>query len=295
MIIAKYKNGNAVIMLYEDGTRVIETEDINFSFDFPCNMDIKISNYCEIGCPMCHENSNINGKHAPLENFNFIDSWNNGVEAAIGGGMVTSYPHLDKLLNKFKSKGIVVNATFHQNELTSNFDMIKKYQDEGLIWGIGVSYTKYSEDLASCIKKLNNVVFHLIDGFVDFEILHELSVEFNRPKILILGYKQFRRGNELYKSIGDKINEKITVLSRNIDWLFESFKVVSFDNLALEQLNVKSWLSNEQWNEFYQGDEGSNNMYIDAVEGKYACNSTSDIRYDLTDNVREMFKKIKEN
>ncbi len=72
------------------------------------------------------------------------------------------------------------------------------------------------------------------------------------------------------------------------------FKVVSFDNLAIEQLEVKNLLSKEEWDEFYAGDDGTHTYYIDMVERKFARSSTADFdkRYDLMDSVDDMFQKI---
>lgn len=292
-ILAKYKNGNATVTIYENGTREIETEDDDFEFHYPLNMDIKATNQCFRGCKMCHENSTPNGKHAPLENFKFLKSWIPGCECAFGGGSLTLYPHLTELLEFTKKCGLIANATFYQEELIDNFELIKSYQEQGLLYGIGVSYVRPDEKLVECVNNLDNVVFHVIAGLVKYTDLKYLSENFNCPKILLLGYKHFRRGNQLYDKIGNTIEAEIKVLSHNVDWLFDHFNVVSFDNLALEQLYVKKWLTQEQWDKFYQGEEGSSNMYVDAVEGKFARNSTSTKRYKLTDNIEEMFGVIK--
>lgn len=292
-LLHEYDNGNANVKLYDDGTREITTEDDEFKFVFPMNMDIKITNQCFMGCKMCHENSVPDGKHAPLENFEFLKSWHPGCECAFGGGMVTLYPHLDELLQMTKDLGLIANMTFHQDELVKNFDRIKSYQDKGLLYGIGVSYSHPDLELIKCVSQLDNVVFHLIAGLVEDPDLMYLVKNFKNPKVLFLGYKHFRRGNQLYDKIGEKIEKNITDLKEIMSALMTLFKVVSFDNLAIEQLDVKSLLSEEQWDMFYQGDEGSSNMYVDAVEGKFAQNSTSTIRYDLTNDVEEMFSVIK--
>ena len=77
--------------------------------------------------------------------------------------------------------------------------------------------------------------------------------------------------------------------------IFEKFKVVSFDNLSIEQLNTKRLMTDEEWNEFYMGDDGTMTYYIDMVERKFARSSTAafDKRYDLLDSVDEMFEQIK--
>lgn len=292
-LLYKYKNGNAIVTIYNNGTRICETEDDEFKFDFPMNMDIKITNYCTKGCPFCHENSNPKGKHAPLENFDFIDSWSVGVEAALGGGMVTTHPQLVEILNRFKRNGIIANTTLHQDELIDNFDMIQKYQLLGLIHGIGVSLHSPTPELAECVNKLDNVVFHVINGIVTEEHFNWIRDNIKKPKVLILGYKHFRRGNDYYDIVGKAIEEKQSWLYNKLPELLGEVSVVSFDNLALEQLDVKRMLTQDEWDLFYQGNEGSSNMYIDAVEGKFAQNSTSTVRYDLTKDVKEMFEVIR--
>ena len=73
------------------------------------------------------------------------------------------------------------------------------------------------------------------------------------------------------------------------------FSVVSFDNLAIEQLEVQQLMTKEEWNEFYMGDDAEFTYYIDMVEKKFAKNSTALLneRYDLLDSVDDMFEKIR--
>ena len=73
------------------------------------------------------------------------------------------------------------------------------------------------------------------------------------------------------------------------------FNVVSFDNLAIEQLDVKRLLSDEEWNEFYMGDDSVFTFYLDLVDSKFAGNSLApeDERYDILDNIDKMFERIR--
>ena len=41
------------------------------------------------------------------------------------------------------------------------------------------------------------------------------------------------------------------------------------------------------------GDDGECTMYVDLVEQKFAKSSISEERFDLLDNIEDMFKKIK--
>ena len=296
-MIAHYKNGNAMVSLFADGTRIINTEDDEFNFEVPLSIDLKVTNRCNKGCAMCHEDSNPNGKHAQFSIFKFLESWGSGKEVAIGGGSVTCYPYFEELLHLIKALGLFANVTFHQDELLENFEAIKRYQEEGLIHGIGVSYSHEDDKLFGLLNTLDNVVIHVIAGLIRSVDLMYLQRVTYKPKLLILGYKTFRRGNILYGEKHDIIEENIEELRLSMSWLLgkhSPFVAVSFDNLALEQLNVKAYVPKKLWDLYYQGDEGTCSMYIDAVEGQYAVNSTSTIRKPISEDIKTMFQDVKE-
>ena len=72
-LIGKYQNGNYTVSLYDDGTKVRENDLDFFEADFPESMDIKITNRCNMGCPMCHEDSKCDGLHGDIMSESFID------------------------------------------------------------------------------------------------------------------------------------------------------------------------------------------------------------------------------
>ena len=117
-------------------------------------------------------------------------------------------------------------------------------------------------------------------------------------KLLILGYKHIRRGETYWEKAEEAIlkrQEKLRLeLAGKHLALFSVFKTISFDNLAIEQLNIKKLVSEEDWNTYYMGDEGTSTFFIDCVEMKFAQNSTmpKDKRYILLDNVDDMFHYI---
>ncbi|MBQ7277353.1 MAG: hypothetical protein IJS58_08935, partial [Bacilli bacterium] len=147
--------------------------------------------------------------------------------------------------------------------------------------------------LWKAVSENENAVVHLIAGIHGKDVFDYLA-QFN-CKILILGYKNWGRGAELLKNtkMGQDIEDKINWLKENLSKYMSKFKVVSFDNRALEQLDVKNIISEKQWEEFYQGDDGTMTMYIDGVKQQFARTSTSPIRYDLKDNIDDMFEVIK--
>jgi len=213
---------------------------------------------------------------------------------AIGGGKVTSHPQLKELLQKLKSKGVLPSITVHQNEFIDKVDLINELIDEDLIYGLGVSYLKPYDIMWKAVAENDNAVVHLIAGIHGKDVFDYLS-QFN-CKILILGYKNWGRGANLLQNekLNKDIQDKIDWLKNNLTKYMSKFKVVSFDNLAIKQLDVQNKLTKNQWDEFYQGDDGTMTMYVDGVKKQFAMTSTSPKRYDLLDNIDDMFKIIKE-
>lgn len=294
-LLNAYKDGNATISIFDDGTRIIDIPDGEKpNLDFPLSMDFKITNWCDQMCPMCHEMSNPEGKHGDVMNLKFIDSIRAGTEMAIGGGKVTSHPQLKEFLQKLKSKGVLPSITVHQNEFIDKVDLINELIDEDLIYGLGVSYLKPYDIMWKAVAENDNAVVHLIAGIHGKDVFDYLS-QFN-CKILILGYKNWGRGANLLQNekLNKDIQDKIDWLKNNLTKYMSKFKVVSFDNLAIKQLDVQNKLTKNQWDEFYQGDDGTMTMYVDGVKQQFAMTSTSPKRYDLLDNIDDMFKIIKE-
>ena len=291
-LLGIYKNGNFTTKIFSDGTKVRETEDDEFKAAFAENMDIKISNYCDMGCKFCHEGSTRNGKHGDILNEKFIDTLHPYQEVALGGGDATSHPDLIPFLQKLKDKKVIVNMTVNQKHFEQKQDLIKRLVGEKLIYGIGVSLVNPTDEFISLVKQYPNAVVHVINGVLRPSDVDTLAD--NDLKMLILGYKHLRRGNEWYSEERENIVSKQMWLKENLADIISHFKVVSFDNLAIEQLDVQRLMSKEEWDEFYMGDDGTMTYYIDMVERKFARSSTADFdkRYDLMDSVDDMFRKI---
>ena len=291
-MIGTFKNGNFRTTIFEDGTKIRFTNEDIFIPSRPENIDIKITNYCDAGCPYCHEDSTVNGIHGDVMNSSLFDTIEPYTELAIGGGNPLSHPDLIPFLEKLKEKKVIANITVNQKHFMQNVSFLKDLTKKKLIWGLGVSLIKPDIDFIQTIKMFPNAVIHVIAGVVTLEQLEKLSD--NGLKILILGYKEFRRGEEYYQEYSDTVNKNIAELKEALSTLIEKFKVVSFDNLAIEQLAVKNLMSENEWNEFYMGDDGKFTMYIDMVNKQFARSSTSKVRYDLKPTIDEMFRTVKE-
>lgn len=291
-LLGSYQNGNYNVSIYQDGTKVRENDLDHFRASFPECMDVKITNYCDMGCPYCHENSTTHGRHGDILNPKFLDTLHPFTEIAIGGGNPLSHPNLVDLLEHLKNKQIIANITVNQHHFVEEQKLIRKLVDNKLIYGIGVSLTKRpNEELVNLLKTYPNAVIHVINGIVD--VKKDLAPLYGKGlKLLILGYKMFRRGQAYYQADDLDVDEKKIDLSRNLMRVIMGFDVVSFDNLALTQLNVKNYMDEEKWKEFYMGDDGNFTMYIDLVDQVFARCSVSETRHPLLPHIEDMFKQV---
>lgn len=292
MVIGKYRNGNYNVMILDDGTKMRFNNEDHFQPEFPESMDIKITNQCDMGCPFCHEDSKPDGIHGDIMNAKFIESLHPYTELAIGGGNPLSHPDLIKFLKKCKDLKLIPSMTVNQTHFMKDFDKIKKLCDEHLIYGLGISLVLPEADFIERVKQISNAVIHVIAGATPIRQVNRLKDL--DLKILILGYKDFRRGEQFHKGNKSKVDNSLKSYKKALPELVNHFKVVSFDNLAIKQLDVQSILSKEQWDQFYMGDDGQFTMYIDMVNKEFASSSTSVLRFDLTDNIREMFAWLQE-
>lgn len=249
----------------------------------------------------CHENSTLCGKHGDIMSESFIDKLHPYTELAIGGGNPISHPDLIPFLEKCKSLKLIPSMTINQIHFMNNLELIRYLVDNELIYGLGISLVSATNDFIIAAKQFKNAVIHVINGIVTHTQLETLADE--GLKILILGYKKFRRGQDMYETQGSLIEEVKSTLYDILPTIIKDtwFQAVSFDNLALEQLNVKRLMSEAEWEEFYMGDDGidgnfdSATMYIDLVERKFAKNSCDPVRYNLLPTADEMYQFLKNN
>lgn len=296
-ILGSYKNNDYTCTMFSDGTKIRWNDKDSFNPVKPESIDLKITNMCNMGCNMCHENSTPDGKHGDILNLPFIDTMFPYSEIAIGGGNPLTHPDLVEFLENLKERKIIASMTVNQMHFMQNIDLLKELTDKKLIYGLGISYIGgRHENCIEAIKQFPNAVIHVINGIVHMDSLEALA--HNDLKILVLGYKEFRRGNALYDECGSQID---SLKSQFYDMLPKIvndgwFKCISFDNLAIKQLEPKRLMSEEDYKEFYMGDDGAFTFYCDTVNKEFAKSSTSIVRYPLMDDVTDMFDIIrKEN
>lgn len=289
-----YKNGNAVTRInLDNGTKIRETKDDFWDLEFPETIDVNIGNRCDGGCPFCYINATPNGIDGNLLDVPFIDTISPYTEIAINGNSV-DHPQLIPFLRKLRDKNVIANITVNQKHFEKKLSLLHALTDAGLIKGIGISLVDPTDKFIESVKKFPNAVIHTICGILTKEDVEKLS-DFDL-KILILGYKNLGRGVTYNTYNYQKVADNQIWLADYISELFDKFAVVAFDNLAIEQLNIKSVLSKEEWDRFYMGDEGTSSMYIDLVTRKFGVSSlcSESEMSPIMDNIRDMFKIVKQ-
>jgi len=275
-ILTKYQNGNADIELYDDGTRIIQFED-TLNLDYPLNIDIRVSNACPFGfnpktgksvCGFCHESARTDGEECDYSELKYtLDELPKGIELAIGCNELTI--ELYNFLLWANEYGFICNLTINQMSFKKNhyekaliylriFDIIK---------GLGISYRKDKPmNVPENIINDKNTVLHVIAGIDEVDDIIDTPFK----KILVLGYKKFGFGKDYHS---EEVDKNIQEWYWWVKKLIDAKDVVSFDNLALEQLHIKRFFTREKWEEFNQGEHS---MYINAVDKYFAPSSRSD-------------------
>ena len=289
----KYNNGNCSVSIDEFGTRVIEFED-EMKLEYPLNIDIRVSTQCSFGqredgsyvlCSFCHEEAKVNGSECDYSALEAkLEGMPRGIELAIGSNNLTD--NLIEFLTWCKAKGFICNLTVNQGHLKRDVFKLLHCIKLDLIKGLGISYRSglnWSVPLE--LLEYENTVFHVIMGIDTIEevlSLHDKGVR----KILVLGEKDF--GANIGKVNIDSLNHQ--------QWRWwilkctELFDVVSFDNLSLQQLKMKRFFKDKDWNTFYQGEHS---FYINAVDQTLSRSSRSSEKYKWDEfTLKEYFKFI---
>ncbi|MGL4619659.1 MAG: radical SAM protein [Chroococcidiopsis sp.] len=273
--IAEYVNGGYSVTLSEGGTKTRTRIDHSKPPAHPESIDVKITDYCNKGCPYCHESSTVAGIHGDLDALiGILSVLPRGVELAIGGGNPLSHPGLLDFLAKAKAMGFICNITVNQAHVFGRHpNSIADLVEKSLVYGVGISITDVTHlyRLQPFLTATPHVVFHVIAGIHNPDIIENLARLSPDSAILVLGYKQFGFGESYFSSWTEQLlSEWKLALPKYLGRY-----LLSFDNLAIEQLAVERLLTREAWSRLYMGDDFQFTMYIDAVKQEYAPTSRS--------------------
>ena len=142
--LGNYKNGNYTVTIYDDGTKVRETNDDKFIPNFAECIDVNLSYKCNVGCKFCYLNCNPRGREADLKSENtlkFLDSLKPYTEIALN---LNNYEMkgLKYFLTEAKKRNIIANVTV--NIKIIDLDYLLDLKKDNLIHGIGVSISDFN-------------------------------------------------------------------------------------------------------------------------------------------------------
>lgn len=298
-LLGKYQNGNYKVLLFEDGTKIRYNNLDNLTPDFAESMDVKLTDKCSVGCSFCYEKCTPIGKHSDILSQKWINTLHPWTELAINGNDL-DHPQLDEFLDLMKSKNVIVNMTLNQVQFIRNKDKVDKYLSDQKVHGLGISMSEnLDSDLLDTLASYPNVVIHMINGLITPDMISKYEDKLKKLKILILGYKYVGRGIDYKDRNNSEVSKNIEWLRNNVIDLLGRFKLGSFDNLAIDQLDLERQVKEKtdlKWEELYMGDDGDYSFYIDAVGETFAKNSTisKDQNYPILGSVDDMFRFIKD-
>jgi organic radical activating enzyme len=240
-IMTRARKSNGVWVLYSphDGSKLhldLRPEDLSMPADsyrpeFPELVDLKINDYCDIGCKFCYQDSTEQGGTAPTHR---ILTWmqtcqEQGVlEVAIGGGEPTLHPEFGVILEEASKRFLNVAFTTKDTRWLSNEKLVQTIcgleQVRSIGWSVNSAseMTRVKEAFRNAFGEMKTekdyqdkeytrwhatsgapkLVFHLIpDATPPKSAVAVLKAMERDDTVLMLGLKQVGRG-EGFKSTG---------------------------------------------------------------------------------------------
>ena len=289
-LLHKYQNGNYQVEIFEDGTKVRTSPDGEFNAEYPESIDLKITNNCSFGkishgkvtskiCGFCHEQSFQGGQHASKDTIetllDYFDGAPDGMEVAMGGGNALSHPDILYIAREMNKRGVILNLTHNQLHLDQDSETLNTLTQEGLVYGLGISYRGMVTNSLRAISHHKGFVLHVISGVDKPDDVLETITELKTKNVLILGYKDFGNGSKfMSEEVEKRKREWYNKLAPFVASVLRQGGNVLFDNLANEQLNVRRLFKEQsEYDTYYNGGDGTHTFYIDASTGMFGRNS----------------------
>lgn len=299
-LLGSYKNGNYNIAIYNDGTKVRETEGDAFIPSFAEKINLKITEKSDPACPWYHPEVKEGENQAALMAENeietvhkYIKSLRPFTEVTINGNDLSN-PEILALLVYLRKKRVISNILVSQENFVNNYHRILGWTERKLIYGLEVSLEN-SEDpeFLQKIQCFYSPTIHVMSGIFTGDDLDNLAGK--NLKIFVHGFNK------------DLVREEIDPqdIIYNEEWLEDAIKTefpdaffsVTFDKLAIEQLHVKETLSEDSkdpWDEFYIRPEEDFDLCIDAVNNVFYSISDQSDKKPVEDKLADrMFRELR--
>lgn len=254
-------------------------------------VDLKITDYCPIGCAFCYQDSTKDGVHASTSDLHtIIDSLAEleVFEIAIGGGEPTMHPDFLNILRYAKDRHVTPNFTTKSLAWLKKADTAKQILDTTGMFAFSVTDVSEIEKVLASLGMLQNersnhytkkLSVQYVLGTTDLETFGAIA-KFcvkNNIRLTILGYKQVGRGPAFTPH---DHTDWFSVLN---DAYSNAWSPVGIDTAVVQQFEseLKAAGIPEQW---YHKDEGKFSAYIDGVAMTMAPSSYEGGSVNLDDN-----------
>lgn len=224
-------------------------------------VDIKITDWCDVGCAFCYQDSTLLGKHASWENLERVVeelAKAKVFEVALGGGETTAHPRFVELLQAFRSAGVVPNFTTKKPAAVRRLwpaigDLIGGFAYSAETAGQVRAAAKAMRDIPA-----EKVSLHYVMGLGPREHFEEYLRAAHEAgyRVTLLGYKLTGRGKE--------------VIPFPYGWWMEAVSKLIAEGTC-PSLSIDTPLAKEYdglmpvRRELYHCEEGKYSLYIDAV------------------------------
>ena len=248
-------------------------------------LDVKVTDFCLYGCPMCYQASTPDGKHADMSGVRQLAEWcgNNRVfEVAIGGGEPTMHPDFINILRAFRDKNVVPNFTTHNMNWLRDEEMRPRILKHIGAFALSVDSNNYQDAIRHVEKYADGKAnFHVVLGTMNqwgfksiMRAAHKHDIQ-----VTILGWKPIGRGTsyvpEPYAWWLDavmELNKEHECPAFGIDTVVAQ----EFDK-EMKAIGIPSYL--------YHTEEGKYSYYFDMVNFKYG-KSSFDIMHEIPHSVK---------
>lgn len=247
-------------------------------------VDVKITDYCDIGCAYCYQGSTVEGQHADVDDVRMIARrlFKGGtLEVAIGGGEPTRHPNFVEILEAFSAQGIVANFTTRDLSFLKNKPHAKRILAASKSIAVSVNSVAGIQAAQEAWKAYSGesysspMTFQYVIGTASDEELRKIVALVAKEKInvTLLGYKDSGRGAAWRSGDGKTfLMREAKVQEQSGQWMDlvqkalgdKSYARICIDTALAreceEQLGKKD-IPRHLWHK----SEGLVSMYVDAV------------------------------
>jgi len=282
-VYRKDRTGHFSVFNYENGTKVRFAPTgvaIPKRAATPELVDVKITNYCGMGCTYCYQDSTAKGKHAPTERltslaYNLKDM---GVfEVAIGGGEPTDHPDFPEILRNFDHYGTKPSFSTQSWEWLKRpeiWEAVKRYC--GAV-ALSTQNPAHVRPWLEQTKQLGiKAHFHYVLGLSPLENLGAFVRELGRDAddwtmrghLVLLAFKSVGRGKRLTPHATKGWGKVLVDALEDRRWAW----TVAVDSFLVDEID-QEFVENRPNGVLYEKSDGRFSCYYDAVEDEWAVHS----------------------